>query len=423
MNDSMQTQEDTIPMPLPAEAPAAGWTPVRLGLMALLVVAAVWLGWKAWQVNITMSCWKDEWPQLPVCDEINGRTPQEKVARLEQRLAQNPGDTVALVSLTVYAHQPGVAPHLDPLALLEKARKAAPQQGDVLRLQVHHAMKNRRWAEALDPLTRLSQHHLDGEATRTLAELVNYAAVDPALAQALLAAAKANTGWLDRVLLALPQAKVPTVVAMPLVQELLAQKTLTPKLGLALIRQLKAENQWLDAHALWMQLWNRPLPMIFNGDFEQPFVAGGFDWEAPGSNDHRAGSHVSLAGRKERGKVLRVEFNGKQMTTPLVRQYLMLPAGRYRFSGEQQATELRSDQGLAWVFSCAADRRELARVPSLKSTGRDWKPMRLTLEVPPECAFGVALSLQPQADYEARAGMRGEMLFDRFELSLEAAQP
>lgn len=420
MNDSTETQE-TIPMPL--ETAKSGWTPARLGVMALLVVVALWLGWKAWDVNITMSCWKDEWPNLPVCEEINGRTPQQKVASLEQRLAENPGDTVALVALTVYAHQPGVAPHLDPLALLERARKAAPQQGDVLRLQVHHAMKNQRWAEALDPLTRLSRHHLDAEATRTLAELVSYARLDGEAGKALVAAAKADTGWLDRVLRALPAAKVPTVVAMPLINELVVQKTLTPKLGLALIRQLKAENQWLDAHALWMQLWNRPLPLVFNGDFEQAFVAGGFDWETPGSNDHRAGSHVSLAGRKERGQVLRVEFNGKKMATPVVRQYLMLPAGRYSFSGEQQSTELRSEQGLAWVFSCAADRRELARAPSLKSTGRDWKPMRLTLEVPADCAFGVALSLQPQADYEARTGMRGEMLFDRFQLTMEAGQP
>lgn len=420
MNDFTPTPD---PIPTPPDTGAPGWTPARLGLTALLVVAALWLGWKAWEVNITMSCWKDEWPNLPVCDEVNGRTPQDKVARLEQRLAANPGDTVALVALAVYANQPGVAPHLDPLAMLAKAQKAAPQQGDVLRLQVHHAMKNQRWAEAMGPLTRLSHHHQDAQATRTLAELVNYAQLDGEVGKALVAAAKADTGWLDRVLRALPEAKVPTAVAMPLINELVAQKTLTPKLGLELIRQLKAEGQWLDAHALWMQLWNRPLPMLFNGDFEQAFVAGGFDWETPGSNDHRAGSRVSLTGHKARGQVLQVAFNGKQMATPLVRQHLMLPAGRYSFSGEHQSTELRSEQGLAWVFSCSADQRELARAPSLKSTGRDWKPMRLTLEVPADCAFGVALSLQPQAGYEARAGMRGEMLFDNFQLTMLTEQP
>ena len=78
-----------------------GCTPARMGVFALLLVAALWLGWKAWDVNITMSCWKDEWPNLPVCEEINGRTPQERVARLQERLAANPGDALALVVLTI----------------------------------------------------------------------------------------------------------------------------------------------------------------------------------------------------------------------------------------------------------------------------------------------------------------------------------
>ncbi|MGM9424840.1 hypothetical protein [Hydrogenophaga sp. MI9] len=398
---------------------AGAWTPARLGITAALVVATLWLGWKAWDVNTTMACWKNEWPQLAMCDDINGRTLEEKVARLEQRLAQNPGDTLALVALTVYAHQPDAPAHLDPAALLERAGKVAPQQVDVLRLQAHHAMKAQRWTAALDALIRLSQYHGDAEATRTLTEMINFARVNGEVGKALVAAARADTGWLDRVLRALPAAKVPTVVAMPLIQQLVEQKTLTPKLGLALIRQLKAEDQWLDAHALWMQLWNKPLPMLFNGDFEQPFLTGGFDWETPGSNDHRAGAQVSLSGRKERGQVMRVEFRGKALSTPIVRQILMLPPGHYRFTGEYQATELRSEQGLAWVFACAGSRGEITRVPSLKTTGRDWKRMDVALEVPPECGFGVSLGLQPQADFEARTGMRGEMLFDNFQLSME----
>ena len=36
----------------------------------------------------------------------------------------------------------------------------------------------------------------------------------------------------------------------------------------------------------------------------------------------------------------------------------------------------------------------------------------MSLEVPAECGLGVALSLQTQAPYEARTGLRGEVLFD-----------
>lgn len=403
--------------------PAPGWTPVRMAIMGVLVAVAVWLGWQAWTVNITMSCWKDEWPHLAVCDEINGRTMPEKIERLRERLARNPGDTVALVNLMVYAHQPEAPKDLDPKALLAQARKAAPQQGDVLRLTVYHALNDGHPGEAIEPLTRLSRYHADADATRTLAEMILAAPGNAEIGTALIAAAKADTGWLDRVLRALPKAKVPTAMAMPLINELVAQNTLTPKLGLALIRQLKNENQWMEAHALWMRLWNKPLPLLFNGGFDQAFVTGGFDWEIPGNNDHRGGAVVSLAGRKDKGQVLRVEFNGKRMGTPIVRQYMMLPPGRYRFTGTQQSTELRSDQGLAWVFSCATDKRELARMGSLKATGREWKPMETTLDVPADCGFGVTLSLQAGADYEVRTGMRGEMLFDSFVLSPVQGQP
>ncbi len=415
-----QTTAATTGAEAAARGAAGGWTPARMAVMALLVVAALWLGWKSWQVNITMSCWKDEWPNLPVCGDIMGRTPQERVARLEERLRENPGDHMALVDLTVWAHQPGAAPHLDARALLDQAIKVAPQHGDVLRLQVQRAMKAQQWAQAVEPLIRLSRYHHDGDATRALAEMINYAREDKALGEALTAATLADAGWLEKVLPALPKAQVPTVVAMPLVAELVRQDKLTPKLGLALIRQLKAEERWLEAHSVWMQLWKRPLPTLFNGDFEQPFVAGGFDWETTGSNDHRSGAQVSQVGRREHGQVLRVEFRGKQMQTPILRQHLFLTPGRYRFSGEFQSSELRSDQGLAWVFSCAGgERRELARVPSLKAAGRDWQTMALELEVPSECGLGVALTLVPQAAYEARAGMRGEMVFDR--LRLESA--
>ena len=77
-----------------------GWTPARMGVFALLLVAALWLGWKAWDVNITMSCWKNEWPNLPVCEEINGRTPQERVARLQERLGGNPGGSQGVGEVT-----------------------------------------------------------------------------------------------------------------------------------------------------------------------------------------------------------------------------------------------------------------------------------------------------------------------------------
>jgi hypothetical protein len=397
-----------------------GWTPARMGVFALLLVAALWLGWKAWDVNITMSCWKNEWPNLPVCEEINGRTPQERVARLQERLAANPGDSQALVELTELAHRPETAAGLDAPALLAAAGQAAPQDVTVLQLQANEALRAQRWPDALDKLTRLSQHHHNADATRVLAELVALAAQPPAqptLQQALVDAVDADAGWLDRVLRAMPGAKLPLGSAMPLVALAAAKEPgLSAPLGLYVIRQLKTEGLWLEAHAIWLRLWKRPLGYLFNGDFEQNFVAGGFDWEVIERDPHRGGARIDLAGRRERGQVLRVAFTGRAMKTPLVRQHLLLPPGSYRFAGEFQSGDLRSERGLAWVFSCASDGRELARTAPLMAGGRTWQPLAVSLEVPAECGLGVALALQTEAPFEARTGLRGEVVFDRFTL-------
>lgn len=397
-----------------------GWTPARMGVFALLLVAALWLGWKAWDVNITMSCWKNEWPNLPVCEEINGRTPQERVARLQERLAANPGDSQALVELTELAHRPETAAGLDAPALLAAAGQAAPQDVTVLQLQANEALRAQRWPDALDKLTRLSKHHHNADATRVLAELVALAAQPPAqptLQQALVDAVDADAGWLDRVLRAMPGAKLPLGSAMPLVALAAAKEPgLSAPLGLYVIRQLKTEGLWLEAHAIWLRLWKRPLGYLFNGDFEQNFVAGGFDWEVIERDPHRGGARIDLAGRRERGQVLRVAFTGRAMKTPLVRQHLLLPPGSYRFAGEFQSGDLRSERGLAWVFSCASDGRELARTAPLLAGGRTWQPLAVSLEVPAECGLGVALALQTEAPFEARTGLRGEVVFDRFTL-------
>lgn len=400
---------------------APGWTPLRLALMAALTLAAVWLGWQAWRVNITQSCWLGQWPYLPVCEEINGRTPAEQAQRLQVRLAENPGDSQALVALMALAHQPGVAPQLNAAELLAQAVKAAPQNPSVLRLQASALLQAGQWREALDPLMRLAEHHRDADATRVLAEMVGLGVQQAPIRQALVAAAQADAGWVERVLRGLRPAKVPMEAGWPLVEVLMASRSVPPKLGLEVISALKAEKSWVAAQALWMHLWNRPLPLVFNGDFEQALVKGGLDWEVPGPNDHRAGAQVSLVGRKGHGQVMRVTLGGKGFSNPLVRQHLLLPAGQYRLSGQWQSTDVRSEQGLAWVLRCEADQRELARLPGMKTTGLEWQSAQVSFTVPADCGLGMALALETQAPYEARTGLRGEMVLDGLKIDVAGA--
>jgi hypothetical protein len=405
-----------------ASATARPMGVARALAMAALVAAAVGLGWKAWEVNITMSCWQDEWPNLAACEDIMGRTPEEKVAKLQKRLADNPGDSQALVALAIWANPPDPVAGLDGAALLAAAAKAAPQDTAVLQLLAYDALKNSQWADALDPLIRLSRFHANADASRTIALLIGDAGEIPELAMALFSAAKTDSLWLDRVLRAMPQAKLPVGGAMPLINEMMAADQLSPALGQFVIRELKREGSWPEAHEVWRHLWKRDLPLVFNGDFEQAFVRDGFDWETADANDHRSGARVALVGRKEHGQVLQVEFTGKAIRPPILRQDMRLLPGRYRLSGSMQSNDLRSEQGLAWVVNCAQDGRELGRTAGLKPTGRAWQAWEAEIVVPDDCpGDGARLTLQTFAPYESKTGLRGEVLMDNLAMARENA--
>lgn len=403
---------------LPHNAPPVA---VRFALGVLLTAAAVFLGYKAWDVNITMSCWKDEWPHLAVCEDIMGRTPAEKIEKLRTRLAENPGDSQALVDLAVWAYSPeGAAAQLDTAALLSAAIKAAPQNAQVLRMQVYEALTRQQGSQALDPLIRLSRYHGDATATQQLAALMAQAGTDPTLMAALMAALQPDGGWFERVARAMPGAKIPISTALPLITQLMESKQLTPALGQYLMGRLKQEGRWVEAYRIWRHLWNRPLDWLFNGDFETAFVRGGFDWEVNGPNDHRSGARIDLVGRKDHGQVLQVVFNGKAIQSPMLRQDLMLPPGAYKLQGAAQSTTLRSEKGLAWVVTCAQDGRELGRSGAIGATGRAWANWETAFNMPADCpGFGARLTLQTFAPYESKTGQQGEILFDALILQRE----
>ena len=395
--------------------------PLRLVLMALLVVAALLLGRKAWDVNITMSCWNGEWPYLAVCEDILGRTPAEKIERLKERLKGNPGDSEALVDLAVRAYSDeGVEAKLDKAALLAAATKAAPQNGQVLRMQAYEAVPKQEWPLALDALIRLSLFHRDAAASAQLASLVALAGTDKALMTALLDALKKNNAWLDRVVRSMPKAKIPVSTALPLIAQSMESQRMEPALGQYLMVRLKQEGQWTEAYRIWRHLLNRPLAWLFNGDFEAPFVSGGFDWEVAGPNDHRSGARVDLTYRKDHGQVLQVVFSGKAFRPPVLKQDLMLPPGIYRLQGSAQSNDLRSEKGLAWVVTCAQDGRELGRSGAIGATGRSWTTWEATINMPFDCAgFGARIGLQTFAPFEAKTGQYGEILFDALSIKRE----
>lgn len=379
-----------------------------------LVVLALWLGAQAWVHQTGHACRTGEWPPLLPCDGARLPDPARQAQALQERLRRNPGDAHAAVGLAGLA--PSMPQVLDADQTLVDAQRLAPQNGQVLRLQANRAIAARQWAQAVPALTRLAVHHGNASAATALAQLIGVSATDPAL-QAVLQQASADTPrWLQPVIPRMADAQVPVVLAMPYVSQSMASGDLDNPTGRQLIRLLKAQGQWLDAYSVWLYLWKRPVDLLFNGDFEQPFLAGGFDWEAGQTQAFRAGAQVQRSGRGNRGQVLEVTFSGKAMAPYVVRQDLLLSPGRYRFEGEFLATELRTAQGLVWAVRCARDGREVARTAPLLPKGRDWQTWQMVFEFPADCGLGGTLELKPQAAYESVAGMKGEALFDRLRM-------
>lgn len=384
----------------------------RIGVTAL----ALWLALQAWGLQTEHACRLGEWPPLLTCGGAQSQEPAQQAQALQERLRRNPGDAHAAVGLADLTQANPQALALDPDQTLQTAQRLAPQHGQVLLLQANRAIAARQWSQAVPALTRLATHHGNASAATALAQMIGVAATDPAL-QATLQQASADTPrWLQPVVPRMADAKVPVVLAMPYVSGSMASGALDAPTGRQLIRLLKAEGQWLDAYSVWMYLWKRPVDLLFNGDFEQPFLAGGFDWEAGQTQAFRAGAQVQRSGRGNRGQVLEVSFSGKAMAPYVVRQDLMLIPGRYVFEGEFLASELRTAQGLVWAVRCARDGREVARTAPMLPKGRDWQTWQLAFEFPADCGLGGTLELKPQAAYESVAGMKGEMLFDRLRM-------
>ncbi|MEP6965410.1 MAG: hypothetical protein ABI845_07980 [Polaromonas sp.] len=379
--------------------------------MALLTALMLALGWAARVYNLDRACTLRQWPELASCTNRANDAPAQS-RRLGERIARNPGDSEAAIQLAMLSSQPGKAPGVNHDAALDTAAQLAGEDYRVQRMQAVRAIGLKQWPQAVNWLVRLVQDSSDGPAALTLAALVR----EPQALAAMQTHIKPGASWLEPLIGAMQQAGVPVVLAMPLVVRALPQQGLSPELTQRLLGQLKAEGQWLEAHALWTAWLGRPADLVFNGNFDQGFIAGGFDWEITPVAQSKAGALVRQVALDKHGGVLQVEFTGRPIAVPVVRQPLVLLHTRFVFSGQFMSSQLRTNDGLAWVLQCVSGNREIARTPALKSTGGHWQTFKVEVDLPPDCGQAVALQLQTFSPYEALAGLQGQILFDDFKL-------
>lgn len=369
------------------------------------------------QSNLVSYCQNPEWPEWSVC--APPLAAPEQVGELRGRIARNPGDAQAAVALAAWTAERGAVAPLNEKAVWDVTDRMARNDAVYLNLRATRAMADRDWAGAVPWLVRLVEVHRNPEAARTLVRLLGVDAARPAV----VAAVNRDSLWVDPVLKLATRSRIPPGQLLALLLPALQAGVADPEDGLLVVRRIRETGQWGDAYALWLRLLARPVPQLFNGDFEQAFITGGFDWEIQNVANGRSGVVVQqqvIDGSD--GRVLGLSFNGRPLMLPVIHQYTVLAPGRYLFSGRVITNNLRGGDGLAWSFVCLATGEELARTPAVLETRATWQELQAEVVVGQPCG-AVDVQLVAQDPKSAQLGMRGDVAFDELRLSRVAARP
>jgi hypothetical protein len=327
-----------------------------------------------------------------------------ETARLRARIARNPGDANAYVELALSDRSPKQD------ELVEIASTLAPRDPNLLSHRAEAALKRQDWRAAVPPLIELGDKRDADVAVQALAVLVGigqWPLLEPYLTP--------GSQWLPRLLGHIRDSGQPFSAALPLVVRALQRGVLDSDAVRGYVRDLKEQGAWADAYALWLSLHGNSLPALFNASFDHAFEADGFDWEVPSAGPpRRAGVVVERRRAEERGGVLEMQFTGRAIQLPIVRQYLFIGPGRYRLRGDHLTHQFRMEEGLLWAVRC--DKTVVGASPSLGETGGLWRRFEFEFTVPPGCPLVASLQLETAPTSNAVLGARGRVSFDAFEL-------
>ena len=380
--------------------------PRRIALPAAALAALAVVGISV-QVNLARLCS----PAGPAegC-RVSQANRVETAEALRRHIGANPAASDAYVRL-VTVLEPEVRADA-----IHAANRLAPQDPNLILARAQLALAQNRVPDAVRDLVQLvEQYHPQvPQAALALGRLVESGHAD-----ALRVHLRPGTQWLSLVLGKMSEARIPLASAGPLIAQATQTGALPPERLRELTRSLKEAGNWVDAYGVWAAQHGNRVPVLYNAGFEQAFVADGFDWEIEEGPPGRGGVQVSRRRFPARGPVLELQFTGRGLPQPPVRQLLFLGAGRYRLIGQYRTENLRTEQGLVWAVRCVARPADppVGRSEALIDSQGTWGTFAFEVEIPPSCGPVASLQLETAAAFEAAAGLRGRALFDTFTLT------
>ena len=382
-------------------------SPLLLATGIAIAGATAAILWFAASAHLRYGCVVNDTPYLPLCSEPAADAEQTR-AQLRERIYRNPGDAWAWSAMI-----PAEGDEARQV-FLQAATQLAPNTAAVLRWRVAAALEREQLNEAVALLLQLLQHRKSNEAARVLAQIATLPEGHSLLQPHLKDAPR----WLPRVVESIQEQKLPPGGVLPLVVEAARADVLPAPTRRLYMQLLRRSGQWLDAYGLWVVLHKRGVPLLYNGSFDQEFVADGFDWEFTFVTRSRAGVIVEQQPVAKRGLVLSLDFTGRRFAPSILRQLVFTPPGSYRLEGQYMASKLRTEGGLSWTVLCSANQSFLpARSDAIRDSGGMWRPMEFEFTIPPDCGPIATLQLEPLHKYEATAGMKGHVELDGLTLS------
>lgn len=373
------------------------------GFSACCLAAAAMIGWLVLGINRERACALQESLSVGLCAPPAAASAAD-LELLRSRIARDPGDANAYTALALADRSPLHG------QLVEVASRLAPREPNLLLERASAAVARTDWAAAVPPLVELADRRDVTPAVTTLAYIVGIgqgALLEPYLTP--------GSQWLQRMLTQMRAAGVPFSGALPLAIQARRRGVIDDDTVRGYVRELKAQNAWSDAYALWLSLHGKAVPALFNASFDHAFELDGFDWEVPATGPARRAGAIAARRREDaRGSVLELQFTGRAIGLPIVRQYLFIGPGHYRLRGDYLGHQFRSEEGLRWIVRCGAD--TVGSSPALADSSGLWRPFAFDFIVPPDCGLVASLQLETGSAAAAALGARGRALFDAFQL-------
>jgi tetratricopeptide (TPR) repeat protein len=350
------------------------------------------------------------------------RHPLALLTLAEQQLDRGQHQQAGATARRLLAAEPLEGRAWRVLAQAEAAQGDAAAAERLFRIAVRRAPRDRaariallqadlqaqRWLDAtghLDVLLRIAPR----QAEPLFPVLIELAAIEP-VAEDIASRLKVDPPWRPGLVRTL-QADPTSPGAQALLGAMGRQGLLEPGERAAWLTGLMQQGRWGEAYARWASdpaVRGRRLEPVFNGGFDQPPAAGGFDWrlapppgvdigiEAPPGSD---------------GPAAHLAFNGRRVAAVGLDQTLLLAPGPHRLAFRARTEGLQSDRGLEWAIGCEGQGASLAVSPPLRELP-EWAMLAVDVDIPAEHCPAQWLRLRNVATAPPLQRVTGELWLD-----------